>query len=382
MISSPMLSSARPALTADRRLCFRQRAALNLVVAFSHGAVMGDDDKKQAEIIAALAQDSPAAWETFVHWASPRLWAACLRASSRKAAAERLFAEIIEAIYDDRFALARRFADSGLASPSAFLDNEIGEGVGRHIVAGFRAGAPEAADRLVRYFHADIKTWIQRASAPGERNVAEDRAQDVYAMLLDNEGRRLAAYPGGGSFRLFLRRLVLNALTDSLRRDQGRARPKAALARLTPLEQKAYCLLYEDRLSHQQAVARLADPRAADAVKTARELGDLGPLRARARPRLVGFDDRSDMIDPPAPDRDPEAALIHLEDVARETERENALLAALRDEPPDVRRILQARFIDGLKPRQIADAVGCDVKDVYRILERALARIKQHLARP
>jgi len=343
---------------------------------------MRPDDEKQASTIAALAGDSPAAWEAFVRWASPPLWAACLRATSRKAAAENLFAEIVDTIHDDRLDLPRRFAASGLASPAAFLANEIDERMGCAIAAAFREGRAQAADMFVRYYHAEIKTWVQRASAPGERGAAEDRVQDAYAQMLEDGGRRLTAYPGGGSFRLFLRRLTLNALTDSLRREHGRSRPRAVLARLTPLEQKAYRLLYEDRLSGEEAAARLADPQAGAAVKKARDLGDLGPLRGRPRPRLVGLDDEGIDFDPPALDRDPEAALIHLEEVARESERENALLKALRDEPEEVRRILQARFLDGKKPSEIALVVGRDVKEVYRIIERALARLKNHLARP
>ncbi len=269
---------------------------------------MQRDEDQQAKILAALAQDSPATWEAFVRWASAPLWAACLRAASRKAAAEALFAEIAEKLYEDRLTLPGRFTASGLASASAFLANEIDEVIGGGIAAALLARATTAADSFVRYFHADIKTWVQRASAPGERGGLEDRVQDVYALLLEDGGRRIAAYPGGGSFRLFLRRLTLNALTDSLRRDYGRNRPKAAIARLNSLEQKAYRLLYEERLSSEAAVARLGDPQARNAVKTARDLGDLGPMRTGGRPRVVGLDDGGTPLDPPAPDRDPEAA--------------------------------------------------------------------------
>ena len=343
---------------------------------------MRPGDDQDATILKALAEDSPAAWEAFVRWASVPLWAACLRASARKASAEILFAAITLQWHGDRLALPGRFTASGLASASAFLANEIDESVGATIVAGFREGTAAAAESFVRYFHGQIRTWIQRASTPGERGLLDDRVQDVYALLLEDGGRRLRAYPGGGHFRLFLRRLTLNALTDSLRSEHGRARPKAAIARLNPLEQKAYRLLYEERLSREEAIARLAEPDARAAVNVAYDLGDLGPMRSRARPRIVGLDDGAAPVDLAASDRDPEAELIHLEEVARQSERENALLAALRNEPPDVRKILQLRFLDGLKPSEIADRLGRDRKDVYRVLERALARLKLLLARP
>ncbi|TPN37995.1 sigma-70 family RNA polymerase sigma factor [Mesorhizobium sp. B2-3-3] len=376
------LRAAPTASAAGRPSSLPEDNALTLVTASSIGKAMQREDNQPGKILAALAQDSPATWEAFVRWASGPLWAACLRAAPRKASAEVLFTEIAERFHDERLALPDRFAASGLSSASAFIANEIDENIGGGIAAAFLARATTAADSFVRYFHTDIKTWVQRASAPSERGTLEDRVQDVYALLLQNGGRRLAAYPGGGSFRLFLRRLTLNALTDSLRRDHGRNRPKAAIARLNPLEQKAYRLLYEERLSCEAAIARLAEPQARDAVKTARALGDLGPMRTGARPRVVGLDDGEAPFDPPSPDRDPEAELIHLEDVALRTEREYALLAALRNEPPDVREILQLRFLDGLKPSEIADRLGRDRKDVYRVLERALARLKFLLARP
>jgi RNA polymerase sigma factor (sigma-70 family) len=60
-------------------------------------------------------------------------------------------------------------------------------------------------------------------------------------------------------------------------------------------------------------------------------------------------------------------------------QREAELHELLRQLPIEERRILEARFLDGHKPREIATQVGRDVKDVYRVLERTVARLKQAL---
>ncbi|MGO4562315.1 sigma-70 family RNA polymerase sigma factor [Rhizobiales bacterium 3FA27D7] len=337
---------------------------------------------QDALIIAALAEDSPAAWEAFLRWASGPVWSACLHSSARRSAAEKLFAELTETLFEHRLDLPGRFAASRLGAAAAFLISEIDEYIGARIADGFRRGDHAAAEIFARYFHGEIKTWIQRATPPGERVRIEDRVQDVYAILLENDGRRLAAYPGGGSFRVFLRRLTLNASTDCQRREQGRFRLKAAIEKLSPLERKAYRLLYESRLSRNEAIARLGDPLAAAAVKVADALGDLGSVVAGARPKMIGIEDAGPSFQPPSPDRDPEALLLHVEEMALHAERENALLAALHDEREDVQRILQMRFLNGLKPAEIAERLGRDRKEIYRTLERALGRLKQILARP
>ncbi len=343
---------------------------------------MSKGDDQDARIFADLATGSAAAWEAFVRLASGPAWSACLRAAPHRTSAERLFSEIFERLRASNHELPGRFAISGLPSCAAYLAREIDEQMGTAIAAAFRDRSREAADWLARYFGREIKIWVQRAAAPGQAGALDDRVQDVYAALLEDGGRRVAAYPGGGDFRAFLRRVALNALMDAVRHEHGRARPKAAIARLTPLQREAYSLVYEQRLSSEEATRRLDDPEARQAVEMARKLGDLGPATTGARPRLVAFEEQGEDFDPPSHDRDPEAALIHAEEVAQQCEREHAVLAALREEPDDVRRILEARFLDGSKPREIAQLLGRDVKDIHRILERALVRLKKHLVRP
>jgi len=292
---------------------------------------MGDQDDAAADAIHALADDTSATWEAFVRLAGAQVWKASLRAAPRRAQAETLFAHLTARLYEDRLALASRLTVSRLPNGATFLAREIDGLIGCWMVELFRTGAAEAAEVLARVFYGDIKAWVQRAAPPGAQAGVEDRVQDVFAALLENDGRSITAYRGGGPFRAFLRIVVVNLAAESARREHGRYRPGAS------------------------------------------------PDAVVGRPRLVSLNDDDHPLDPADDRDDPEAALLALEDLLTRAEREGAVLAALRQLPADARRVLEARFLDGRKPREIAAMTGRDVKEVYRILERTLAQLKQVL---
>jgi len=289
---------------------------------------MREEDSAASYAIAALPGDTAAAWQGFVSLASRPVWAASLRAAPRRPQAEALFSHLMARLHEERLSLAPRWAASGLRDAMAFLVREIDLHVGHWLVGLFRAEAPEAADALVRVFQADVKAWLRRAAPAGCLAGLEDREQDVYAALLADKGRRITAYQGAAPFRAFLRTVVVNLAAESARREHGRIRPGASA--------KA----------------------------------------AAGRPRLVSLNDDDHPLDPADDRDDPEAALLALEAMLTRTAREEAVLAALRQLPPDIRRVLEARFLDGLKPREIAERSGREVKEIYRILERTLAHLK------
>jgi RNA polymerase sigma factor (sigma-70 family) len=176
--------------------------------------------------------------------------------------------------------------------------------------------------------------------------------------------------------------MVINLVADLGRREHGRQRPRAAFARLTELQQQVYLLVFERRLSTAEATRQLARPEAAEAVAAVLALGDLGTTHSGRRPHLVALDGGEQSLDI-ADDRDtPEDVLLAREEMVDRTEREAALLAALRGMPAKTREILEQRFLDGRKPREIATATSADVKEVYRILERALVQLKRDLVVP
>jgi RNA polymerase sigma factor (sigma-70 family) len=97
------------------------------------------------------------------------------------------------------------------------------------------------------------------------------------------------------------------------------------------------------------------------------------------RPRIVSLNDEERAIDPADTSANPEAEMIEVQDAVARAQREAGLHELLRQLSVEERRILEARFLDGQKPREIATLVGRDVKDVYRVLERTIARLKQEL---
>jgi RNA polymerase sigma factor (sigma-70 family) len=292
---------------------------------------MEKPDDAVGRAIRALVNDNSAVWGTFVKAVSDAAWKASLRATPRRAQAEALFSHLMSRLHADRFSLPARLDASGLQSAAAFLEREITSYVDRWLIDLLRCGAPEAADTLVRILHSDVKAWTQRAVSPGMQIGVDDVVQDVFVALLADNGRRITAYAGSGSFRGFLRTVVVRLAADSARRERGRRRPNAK--------------------------------------------GD----NAGGRPRLVSLDDEANPLDLADENANPESELLAVEAMTAQAQREAALLDRLRSLPMAEREILEARFLDGRKPREIAALTGRDVKEIYRVLERTLAGLKQVL---
>jgi RNA polymerase sigma factor (sigma-70 family) len=292
---------------------------------------MATADDGIGRAIHALTHDTSAAWETFVRTVSDAVWTASLRAAPRRVQAESLFSLLMSRLHADRFSLPARLNASGLASASAFLDREITAHIDRWLIDLLRCEDETAADVLVRVLHADVRAWVQRAVSPGAQLAIDDVVQDVLLALLADRGRRITAYSGSGSFRGFLRTVVVRLVADSARRELGRRRPNA---------------------------------------KTEQTGG---------RPRLISLNDDAHPLDLADDNADPEAELLAIEAMTAQAQREAALLDRLRSLPAAEREILEARFLDGRKPREIAAQTGRDVKEIYRVLERTLASLKQVL---
>jgi len=292
---------------------------------------MGDVTDNATDALNTLICDTAEAWAQFVHLAKRPVWQASLAVAPRRARAEELFGHVMARLYADRLALPARFAASGLSDALSFLAREITVHTDHWLLQLFRTGAEDAADAFARALYADIKMWVQRASTPAARATLDDLVQDVFANLLADKGRRILAFAGVGSFRAFLRKVALNLAADSARREFGRVRADTA-AGVT-----------------------------------------------NRRPRLVSLNDEQRLLDPVDPGADPEREIIEIEETVARTQREAALADMLRQLPDGERKILEARFLDGRKPREIAALTGRDVKDVYRVLERTIARLKQAL---
>ncbi|MBI1219981.1 MAG: sigma-70 family RNA polymerase sigma factor [Rhodobacteraceae bacterium] len=291
---------------------------------------MQDQDATDRAIIAALDTGGRAAWDAFVALASGPLWAAAARATPRRAEAEALFTQIMQAWFAARQDLSRQLGRFGTGTVRAFLDSEIDAQLSAWMLELFQTGAPGAAEVFVRLFARDIRLWVARATPAQARAGVDDRVQEVFVGLLAESARRIRAYAGSAPLRAYLRRVCVNLAIEAGRREQGRVRPGADPAR-------------------------------------------------SGRPRLVSIDVEDDPLELTDDGPDGEQALIDTEDLLAEAARLEAVKAALAALPTDARRVLVARFVDGRKPREIAEAEGRDVKDIYRILERNLAQLKVSL---
>jgi len=293
---------------------------------------MGDGNDKANDTLVALGRDTSDAWTAFVNLAKAPVWKASLAVAPRRAQAEDLFSYVMLRFHADRLALPSRFAASGLSDTLSFLAREISGHIDHWMLHLLRTGAPDAADAFARALHGDIRMWVQRAAPPAARATSDDLVQDVFSSLLADNGRRILAFAGSGSFRAYLRKVVVNLAADSVRREFGR--PRAGIASGT----------------------------------------------ASMRPRLVSLNDEERALDPVDPSDNPEAEVIEIQETVARAQREAQLHELLLQLPIEERRILEARFLDGRKPREIATLVERDVKDVYRVLERTIARLKQALS--
>lgn len=307
---------------------FTARPVLELAEPSRYGHSMQVADKIAQDVLLALAGDTADAWADFVHQAKGPVWKASLAVAPRKPQAEDLFNHVMVRFHADRLALPQRFTASGLGDVLTFLVREISAHIDHWLLQLFKTRAPDAADAFARALHRDIRMWVQRAAPPAARTTIDDLVQDVFFDLLAHNGRRILAFAGGGTFRAYLRKVVVNLAADSARREFGRVRASAASGTVS------------------------------------------------TRPRLVSLNDKERAIDPVDPGPNPEAEVIDIQETVARAKRETELHDLLRQLPIDERKILEARFLDGLKPREIATQVGRDVKDVYRVLERTIVRLK------
>ncbi|HLQ90881.1 MAG TPA: sigma-70 family RNA polymerase sigma factor [Xanthobacteraceae bacterium] len=327
----PLRFQAANSAVFGRRDSFTSGTVLEFAEPSLYGNSMQEADRIARVILLGLADDTAEAWTDFVHLAKGPVWKASLAGAPRKARAEELFSHVMSRFHVERLVLPGRFAASGLSEFSSFLTREISGHIDHWLLHLLRSGAPDAADAFVRALQTDIQMWVQRAAPPAARTTLDDLVQDVFANLLADKGRRILAFAGGGTFRAYLRKVVVNLAADSARREFGRVRVSSTSGAVS------------------------------------------------SRPRLVSLNDEERAIDPVDTNPNPEAEIIENQETVARAQREAELHELLRQLPIEERRILEARFLDGRKPREIATQMGRDVKDVYRVLERTVARLKQAL---
>jgi len=207
---------------------------------------------------------------------------------------------------------------------------------------------------------------------------SEDEREDfesfLFATFLGNECRVLEQYRGEGSFAGYLRVAICRLLLDYRVRRWGKWRPSATALRLGEVAVELERLIERDGYSRGEAVRHLRSNRGVD--RSELELLDLAgqlPNRPGRRfegeealeglPARCGAGERTDRCV-----AEQEAARVRC-----------ALARALRELPPEERRLLVQRFDGASTVAEIARRSGASQRRLYRTLERILGDLRRRL---
>jgi len=238
---------------------------------------------------------------------------------------------------------------------------------------------------------ADCREWIE-ANFPLLRHLVRlvcrtggvrpceeaDFMGAVFVKLVDRDYAVLRQFDGRSSIRTFLYTVMRRHLLDWRDAKWGKWRPSARARQMGDAAVHLERLTLRDGFPVCDAVRILAtQPQWGLSSSDLRGLHAQLPRRAAHRPQEVPLDPdvRS------APDRaDADVERRDLRCEARKAGADlTAVLAALND---DDRRLLRMRFQDDMSVADIALAIGCDPKRLYRrfgaVLRRLRARLEAH----
>lgn len=298
----------------------------------SQAAFSTQDD---GALIQALTRGEGAAWAALVDRIGDLVYAFCADLYTG-AEVEREYLRALEYLRADGFAALRGW--QGRARLETHLALHLADRFASRVVELLAQDASRAWSAFERFYRHDIRRAIARRF-PREREAHEDLYQEVCALLVEADFRRLRAFDRRGSFTGYVRRVVHNLCLDLYRRQRGRRRPTADGA---------------DRSSRPREVPLVT--RAADGSPRERELAD-----PAGSPEDVAADTR--------------------ERQARE-ERLAAVLAAVATLPPEGQLYVRLRYLDDppRPPREVARLMGRPEAEVYRLCERVVASLRSALA--
>ena len=377
------------------------------------GTKMGSPENADGDIVRALSDDHATSWANFRAFASPAVWKASLNAAPRHQQAVALFDWLRDRLHADRLMLPFRLEASGLPV-AAFLVREISKSVDYWLVDLFRSGSPDAGEALVRVLLPEIRAWVRSAAKPGRQSDVENTVQDVLVGLLANNGecikecagsgKRIKAYAGSrkrikayAGSRKFIKEYAgsgkrIKEYAGSRKFIKEYAGSRKFIKEFAGSRKfiKAYAGSRKFIKTYAGGRKRIKKYAGSDQFrrylqKTVKNLAIDSMRRETGRWRLdaktgawtggrsfVSLTDDEHPIELVDERANPEETVL-------EANRMAATLELVRALPPDVRRIMEARFLDGDKPLEIAKHTGRDVKAIYRILEHTLFDLKKAL---
>jgi RNA polymerase primary sigma factor len=331
-------------------------------------------------LVLAVRAGEPGAISRFIRRAADPIWTVCHHLAVDDAAAGNAFHQVLAALQIDNFASL-----AGYERPSQlnnFLVLFARDLLGRDALDRVARDTNRHWKAFEKAFCDDIGRLIRRRLRGAQGSATRDDVyQEICAGLAANGCHRLTAYDGHGSPFGFVLQVADRLLLDFLRRVHSRRRLPAAVARLEPLDQRLFRLIWWQRMTPQAAKMALATEELMSETQFASALSRLHqavPADYQGGSREAALSEAVDVRDSGTP----EVSLLEQEQDFALTGAVDALRALAADLPEAEKlylRILLASA-DHLPAREMARLMQRPVAEVYRIRQQVLKRLKDGLA--
>jgi RNA polymerase sigma factor (sigma-70 family) len=203
---------------------------------------------------------------------------------------------------------------------------------------------------------------------------AEEFASHVYLKLIENDYAILRKFRGRSKLSTYLAAVINRLFLDYRIKEWGKWRPSMEARRAGPVGILLERLLVRDGLTFDAACEILSVSHQVKAPRTELEqLASRLPVRLRKR-----FE--SDDVLRELPSKESSDAGLAERDHQRSAERVTiALQRALEALDAQDRVILMMWFVDGRPAKEIAGALGLNVKPLYGRIERLVERLRSEL---
>jgi len=205
---------------------------------------------------------------------------------------------------------------------------------------------------------------------------AEDAASWLKLRIVQDDYAVLHKFRGESTLPTYLTVVIAMLFRDYRVQQWGRWHPSAAARREGPIAVKLETLVMRDGMPLGQAGHVLRDR--GDTNLTDAELSRIVsklPVRAPLRPVSVS----STVLPDAASTVDSEDLVNRADAAAQWAATDASMLRAMQELNAEDRLIVHLRYWDGLSVAEISRAIGAEQKQLYRRIERLLARLRTSL---
>jgi RNA polymerase primary sigma factor len=339
-------------------------------------------DSEDRSLVRAVLAGEPDARARFVRRAADTVWACCRRLTGDDASARAGFEAAMAAIQADNFACLWAF--SGRSRLDTFLALVVRDLLGRDVLRRVAENSAKGWPAFEALFGSELRRLVQRRlPGPVWAETRQDAYQEICAGLLAANSRRLNAYQGHGSPAGFVLHLADRLLVDFIRSFRARRRLPSTIARLEPLDQELFQLIWWRGMTVEAAGMVLEQQREgvgrAELSAALARVHRAVPADYHPEVRQMALAEAPEI---PSAALSPEAAILAGEEsvaLANATQAIRELAPGLAAAERLYLRLLLTGA-DDLSPRKIARLMQQPVEEVYRLRQRVLKKLKDQLA--